>query len=338
MKKNTTLINGIALAIAMGAPASLLASVNIDLYGSARMQAEAVSPDSNANYASGGNDSYIGVRDAYSRIGLNATWQATHNLQLFGQLEIPFDMANFEVQDPYDDRRDLRVAQVGIKTDQGSLAYGQMWLPFYNAISYKVDRFSTYYSGYATLAYFRAYNAVSYYSPDYDGLSFGAGVVMKDTSDQADTFDDNRYQLTGTYNKNGTDLSVGLEQVDNDSDEQLLGMALGQQIDQLYVGVKFEQRSVKGADNQNVTNLYADYQLNKYTFKAMVAEVEGYGEQIVHIGADYQYSKNFKTFIELYQQEESNAISNRKAGSAGVFADGLVGGGNAVAAGFRYDF
>ncbi|HEY9018310.1 porin [Thiomicrospira sp.] len=338
MKNNKTLLYGLTLSITMSAPVSLLASVNIDLYGSARLQAEAVSPDSDATYATGGNDSYIGIRDAYSRIGLNANWQATQNLEVFGQLEIPFDMANFAVQDPYDDRRDLRVAQVGINTNHGSLAYGQMWLPFYNAISYKVDRFSSYYSGYATLAYFRAYNAVSYYSPSYNGLSFGAGIVMKDESDQADTFSDNRYQFTGTYNKNGTDLSVALEQVDNTNDDQLLGVALGQQIDQLYIGLKFEQWSAKGSDESNATNLYADYQLKKYTFKAMVAEVEGYGEQILHIGADYQYSKDLKTFIEFYQQEDSNAIANRKAGSAGDFADGLVGGGNTIAAGFRYDF
>src|SRR5690606_11937882 len=101
--------------------------------------------------------------------------------------------------------------------------------------------FSTYYSGYATLAYFRAYNALSYYSPNYNGLSFAGGVVMSHDSDQADSFDDNRYQLTATYNKDGTDLSVGLEQVDNASNEQLLVIALGQQIDQLCLAIKAEE-------------------------------------------------------------------------------------------------
>ncbi|MBE0493302.1 MAG: porin [Thiomicrospira sp.] len=338
MKTNPILIKALGLSIAMTAPASVLASLDINFYGSARMQAETVNPDSGVTYQSGESDSYIGMRDAYSRLGFKANWQASNKVEVFGQLEIPFDMANFKVQDPYNDTRDLRVAQVGINTDHGSLAYGQMWLPFYNAISYKVDRFSTYYSGYATLAYFRAYNAVSYYSPDYNGLSFAAGVVMKDDSGRADTFDDNRYQLTATYNNNGTDFSIGIEQVDNAIDEQLLGAALGQQIDQLYVGVKLEQWSAKGSDNSNVANFYADYQLNQYTFKAMIADVDGFGGEILHIGADYQYSKNLKTFIEFYQQESGNAIANRKAGGGGDFADSLTGGGNALAVGFRYDF
>lgn len=338
MKTNPILIKTLGFCLVMTAPASLLADVNIDVYGSARMQAEVVTPDDGVNFRSGDDENYIGLRDAYSRLGIKANWQANDQVEIFGQLEIPFDTANFEIQDPYDDRRNLRVAQVGLNTDHGTIAYGQMWLPFYNAISYKVDRFSTYYSGYATLAYFRAFNAISYYSPNYDGLSFAGGIVMSDKSDQADSFDDNRYQLTATYNKNGTDLSVGLEQVDNASNEQLLGIALGQQIDQLYLAIKIEEKNADGANQLDVINLYADYQVNKYTFKAMVADVDGFGGEILHIGADYQYSKNLKTFVELYQQESLNAIANQKAGGAGDFADPLVGGGNALAMGFRYDF
>ncbi|UQB41854.1 porin [Thiomicrospira microaerophila] len=334
------LAQAISLAIATTAPASLLAAVELDFYGSARVQAESVSPDSGTSYVNGGNDSYIGLRDAYSRIGMNLGWQASDAVKVFGQLEIPLDIANFAVQDPYNDQRDIRVAQIGVNTEHGTLAYGQMWLPFYNAISYKVDRFSTYYSGYATLAFFRAYNAISYYSPDYDGFSFGGGIVIGTDSDRADSFEDNRYQLTASYNKNGTDLSIGIDQVDDTNNTRLIGAALGQQIDQLYIGIKLEQWNAKGAKELNVMNLYADYQLNHYTFKGMIAEVDGFGGQILHLGADYQYSKNLKTFIEFYQQEELNAISNRKMGGGGSqsFIGSLNGGGKALAVGFRYDF
>lgn len=339
-QKNATklTIKTLVLAMASTAPAGLLAAVDIDFYGSLRMQAETVHPDSSAEFAKGGNSSYSNIRDAYSRLGVNANWQATDAINLFGQLEVPFDSANFNLQDPYNDTRDLRVAQVGVNTEHGTLAYGQMWLPFYNAISYKVDRFSTYYSGYATLAFFRAYNAVSYYSPDYNGLSFAGGVIMKDESDRADTFKENRYQFTATYNANGTDVSVGIEQVDDSDDTRLLGAALGQQIDNIYVGLKLEQSSAKGRSDANVFNLYADYTLNDYTFKAMYADVDTFGGEIFHLGADFQYSKNLKTFIEFYQQEELNALAGKKSGSVGDFANSLTGGGKALAVGFRYDF
>lgn len=328
----------LVLAMASTAPAGLLAAVDIDFYGSLRMQAETVHPDSSAEFAKGGNSSYSNIRDAYSRLGVSANWQANDDINLFGQLEVPVDTANFKIQDPYDDRRDLRVAQVGVSGDFGTLAYGQMWLPFYNAISYKVDRFSTYYSGYATWATFRTFNTVSYYSPDFNGVSFGAAAILKDTSDRADTVDHNRYQFTATYNANGTDFSVGMDQEDSRADTRLLGAALGQQIDNIYLAVKLEQRTQKGAKDLNVFNLYADYTLNDYTFKAMYADVDGFGGQIFHLGADYQYSKNLKTFIEFYQQESVNALAAEKAGGAGDFADPLSGGGKAVAVGFRYDF
>ena len=329
----------LVLAMASTAPAGLLAAVDIDFYGSLRIQAETVHPDSSAEFDKGGNSSYSNIRDAYSRLGVNANWQATDGLNLFGQLEVPFDSANFQVQDPYDDRRDLRVAQVGISGEFGTLAYGQMWLPFYNAISYKVDRFSSYYSGYATWATFRAFNTLSYYSPDYNGVSFAAGALLKDTSDRADTVDHNRYQFTATYNANGTDLSVGVDQEDSRSERRLVGAALGQQINNLYLGVKLERLCRKHESDINVFNFYADYNLDKYTFKAMYADVDGFGGQIFHLGADYQYSKNLKTFIEFYQQEKvNNALAGEKSGGDGDFANPLTGGGKALAVGFRYDF
>lgn len=341
MKINMKILTcAISFAIAAAVPTSLLAALELESYGSARLQLESVNPDSGVNYQSGDSGSYIGPRDAYSRIGLKLGWQMTDAVKFFGQLEIPLDIANIKVQDPYNDIRDLRIAKIGLDTDRGTLAFGQMWLPFYNAISYKVDRFSSYYSGYATLAQFRAHNVISYYSPDYDGFSFSAGAVMSDRSDRADTFDDNRYQFTTSYNRNGTDISIGGEHVANDTKEQLFGAALGQQIEQLYVAVKFEHWNENGSEIAKAINFYADYQVNEYTFKAMIADVEGFGGQILHVGADYQFSKNVKTFVEFYQQESASALSNRKAGGAGTpsFADPLQGGGNALAVGFRYDF
>ncbi|MGE4503071.1 MAG: porin [Thiomicrospira sp.] len=333
-------LQAMCLLIASSASTSLLAAVEVDLYGSARIQFESVNPDSNTHYANGGHASYIDLRDAYSRIGLNIGWQATEQITVFGQVEMPFDIANFKVQDPYKNTRELRVAQVGLDTHYGTLAYGQMWLPFYNAISYKVDRFSSYYSGYATLAYFRAFNAVSYYSPTYNGFSFGAGLIMRDHSDRADGRPNNHYQFTTTYKNNKTDLSFAIDQQDDKGETRLIGAALGQQIDRVYFALKLEQASSKATTDLNVINLYVDYQLNQYTFKGMVAKVDGFGDHILHFGADYQYSKNLKTFVEFYQQEKLNAIANRKRGGAGTpdFIGTLNGGGNAVAVGLRYDF
>jgi len=334
------LATAISLVMATTAPATVLATVDVDFYGSLRVQAETVNPDSGVGYSSGDTGSYAGLRDAYSRIGLNAGWQATESVKVFGQLEIPLDVANFAVQDPYNHERDIRVAQVGLETEQGTVAYGQMWLPYYNSVAYKVDRFSTYYSGYATFATFRAYNAISYYSPSFNGVSVGAGYIIGTDSTRADTRSEDSYQLTLNYANNGTDVSLAVDNQRGANDTQLFGFAIGQQIDNLYIGAKAEvfnsddNSGGYGADGTTAYNLYADYTVGSNTFKLMLAEVENYGETIVHVGVDHQVDKNLKVFAEFYKQEELNAIANQKAN----FTDSLTGGGNVVAAGLRYDF
>lgn len=348
MKNNKILLHGLTLAVAMSAPASVLASVNIDLYGSARLQAEAVSPDSGASYASGGNNSYISTRDAFSRLGMNANWQASENVGLFGQLEIPFDLANWATRDTFDDRRDIRVAQIGADIENwGRLAYGQMWLPYYNAIAYRVDRFSSSYSGYATYAYFRFDNTLSYYSPDINGFSFAAAYIGKNTqntstSNREHSREYDGYQATASYAFGQTDLSIGYDQYDNDNTE-LWGLSMGHQLSNIYIGAKLEQFQSKsdsgyGSDGSMAYNLFIDYTLNNYTFKAMAAKVENYGETIVHLGVDYQVNRDLKVFAEYYQQEDGAAIANEKATGAGNYADLLNGGGKVIMAGVRFDF
>ena len=42
-----------------------------------------------------------------------------------------------------------------------------MWMPYYNAIAYPVDMFSSYYSGFATYTTFRQGDTISYYTPSF---------------------------------------------------------------------------------------------------------------------------------------------------------------------------
>jgi predicted porin len=323
------------------------AELQIDAYGSARIQAESVNPDQNVSFDSGEQGSYVGVRDAYSRLGFNANWQLAQDFNWFGQLEIPFDIANWKVQDPYADFRDIRVSKVGLETPVGTLSYGQMWLPYYNAISYKVDRFSTYYSGYATYATFRLNNTVSYYSPDIKGWSFALAAIGTSDENALEGRSEETFQATLSYAFGATDLSFGLDDQRGNDNSRLLGFALGHQLDRLYFGAKYEvfqsdKATGYGSDGSSVVNVYADYDLRPIVVKVMVAEVEYFGDQILHLGMDYKMNKTTKLFAEYYQQESQAAISNRQAGGSdnGVtnFADPLNGGGNVLAFGVRYDF
>ncbi|MCG5509716.1 porin [Ectothiorhodospira lacustris] len=334
MNRKTLIASSVAAAMAV--PAAVQASdLNFDFYGSARVQVESVRPDNREHL-----DSYTGVRDAYSNIGFNADYPLMEGLTLIGQLELPLDLANKAVQDPWDQEQDVRVAQIGVQGEMGTLLYGQMWLPYYNAIAAPVDMFSTYYSGFATYTAFRQGDTVSYYSPDMSGLSF-AFAWSEDNGDN----DDNRVQLTGSYNFGDTTLAIGMDELNGNDNTRIVGVSAAHAIGNLYLAGKFERISSDddATDGNNAVNVYAGYTLGKNTFKLMVAEVENYGESIVHVGVDHQFNPSLTFFAEYYFEQETAAITEKRGGrqqpydsSEGTLGD--VRGGQVFAAGVRFDF
>ncbi len=68
-----------------------------ELYASLRVHGEAVTPDNE-----GAMESYTGWRDAYSRIGVKASHALNDDVTVYGQLELPLDVPNLAVQDPWD--------------------------------------------------------------------------------------------------------------------------------------------------------------------------------------------------------------------------------------------
>ena len=298
--------------------------VDFDFYASLRLQYEAANPD-NAS-------SYDGFRDAYSRIGVKAAMPLANGMNAFAQLELPLDLANGAVQDPYDNDEDIRIAKIGIETAIGTFAYGQDWMPYYNAIAYPVDMFSTYYSGFATYTTSRVSDSFYYYSPDFNGLSFGASVSNGGS-------DDNRYQLTASYSFDATTIAVGLDDVGGSEKTRFYGFSLMHQIGNLSLAAKYELVDSKtdtgfGKDGDTAINLYAGYTIGKNTLKGMIAEVDNFGGTVLHLGVDHAYSDRMTLFAEYYNEEEGAAIPTFKATDAAP--DGA--GGDVFAVGVRYSF
>ncbi|MFN2338860.1 MAG: porin [Gammaproteobacteria bacterium] len=333
-KGGIVLHNNVSIAIAtvIAVPAAVNAEpANIAFYASLRIQAESVRPDDRSVLGS-----YSGFRDAYSRIGFNADYALTSSVDVFAQLELPLDLANGAVQDPWDQEEDIRIAKVGLRGNLGSLSYGQMWMPYYNAIAYPVDMFSTYYSGFATYTVFRRDRTLSYYSPSFAAFSLAAGW-----SEDNGANGDNRLQLTGSYSPGDTTLSLGMDDLGGPHDARIYGVSLMHTMDSLYIGAKYEVHDSRissgyGADGDRAINLYAGYTLGKNTFKVMLANVEGYGEDIVHLGMDHQYNDQLKLFAEYYDEEDTAAITEERGGLAETAWN--ASGGQAFAIGMRYDF
>jgi len=312
-------------------------ALDYNFYASLRVHGEAVDPDDDATM-----DSYTGWRDAYSRIGFKASHALNEDVTAYGQLELPLDVPNLAVQDPWNQDEDIRIGKLGLRGGFGDLAVGQMWMPYYNAIAYPVDMFSSYYSGFATYTSFRLGDTVTYYTPSFGG--FSGALAFSDDNGAAESGgdSDDRWQGTLSYSTGGLTLAGGLDDLGGANDAKIWGASLmWQATDALFFGAKYEQHdsdldSGYGADGDTAMNLLAAYTVGKNTFRGMIADVEGYGEQIIHLGLDHQYSDDLKFFVEYYSEEETAAITTKYGGAAETCW--ACDGGAVIAAGLRYDF
>ena len=313
----------------------------IDFYGSLRTQVERVSPDRRDRLPA-----YTSLRDAYSRLGVKVDYPLDAQLALFGQLELPVDSANVRLRDPYDQEEDLRIASVGMRGKAGTLTYGQQWMPYYNAVAAPVDMFSSYYSGFATYTVFRVARTLAYQTPDMNGFSLAAGYAGSSANRVSTSrIDARRWQATAAFTRGDTRIAVG---IDDRGDagygrNRLYGLSASHQLGKLYLALKYElfdtgnhQPGGFSTDGNRALNLFGSYVLGKTTFKLMLARLENYGDNIVHVGVDYALSDKHKVFAEVYREADTAALTTRRGGLADI--DAGIGGGHALALGLRYDF
>ncbi len=342
--KKTLIASAICLA-----PFPVFADLTVEPYGSIRAQAEYVTADKSSADPTQ-DDSYVGVRDAYSRFGVTATYPLSNGTTLGAKLEIPFNIQHMQAEDPsyfegfYKDNSSPRVYKLTATGDWGSAAIGKQWLAYYNAVAYPVDYFSSFYSGFATYAAFRR-EAVTYTTPSFSGFSATASMVdMVDGGDE--TYLDTT-QASLKYSMDGLSLAVAYQDTYNGKAD-LLGASAAYTTGPWRFATKVEQLdsptdTTIGVDPM-MYNMYASYQLNDYTFKAHYAKGDitddstaFYEGDSYHLGADYQYTKNLKVFVEYFYEERAYAIYTEDSKSYGQFAAPDTSG-SAFAVGARYDF
>lgn len=340
----------VLLATAAILPATAMAELTVDAYGSVRVQAESVSVDKVAT--AGDDKSYSGFKDAYSRFGVTASYPLSNGTTLGAKLEIPFNTAQMKAGDPsyfegfYKDNNSPRVAKITASGDWGSVAVGKQWLTYYNHVGYPVDYFSSFYSGFATHATFRR-EAATYNSPSFGGFKFAASAVDINDDPKGDYLDTMQYAVS--YSNDGLSLSAALENRGKDAgDFSTMGLAAAYTTGPWRFATKVEQLENKtaGVDDQMIKNIYASYTMGNYTFKAHYAvgdEETGGGAYFTgtstHLGVDYQYNKDLKVFIEYFTEENAYAIYSEDAdGFAPLGSYGTNTNGQAIAIGARYDF
>jgi hypothetical protein len=355
MKYPYTLPFSAALLTGMAAlPAN--AELTVTPYGSLRIQAEAVSVD---EAQPGEDDSYTGLRDAYSRLGVNASYNDFDNVDITATLEFPINSARLRAEDPTffhelykeDNNSMPRVATISAAHDQfGSVTVGTQWLAYYNNVAYPVDFFSSFYSGFATQAAFRR-DALTYTSPSMAGVT--ATVSGVDMTDEAGTSYLDTMQYALSWSADNLTLAAAYQDTEQDSGDRpdQVGASATYTTGPWRFAAKVEQllsHSSVTVDEDPITyNLYGSYSWNKYTFKAMYAqgeETDGEGEAFfqgdsVHVGMDYQHTEALKFFAEYFYEELGYAIYTPNSDSFNPLAGYQVeSDGQVFTVGLRYDF
>ena len=263
-------------------------------------------------------------------------------------LEMPFDTANMKVQHVWDQKKDVtdttqRIAKLKLTSKEyGSIWVGKGWVPYYNEISAVVDRFSSFYVGYATYSTLREDELLVYTSPDMRGWVLNLARARGNGDREENGSFDDRDQVTLSYSNQGTKLAIGVEDIGGINDRKVLGVSLAKTIGSFYIGAKYERndsdienKNFLGYDNSIAKNLYLEYTMGQQKLKAHIAKVEGFGESIFHLGYSYQLNEKTTLFAEYYREQRGAAIASARGGFRETYWDE---GGKAFAVGFSYSF
>ncbi|MEO5343716.1 MAG: porin [Gammaproteobacteria bacterium SHHR-1] len=320
----------------LAAPLSFPAqALEVEGYGSLRIGVEFVDPDNQP----GNFDSYTALRDAYSRVGVKATHKLNQDWTLMGQLELPLDLVNLEIQSPYDDNDNMRIGKLQVNGPLGTLWYGRGWMAYYNYIAYPVDYFSSYYSGWATLTTFRREDTLYYATPRIQGVQ----AAFASTQDNG-SLPDRRNQYVLSYARDGLNLALGRDD-QGSGGYAINGISASYSAGPWYIAGKYEELDTTGSnDGRGAKNLLVQYALDsKNTLRGMIADVDAwsYGDNIYHLGWDHQYRDDLKFFAEYYSEQTTAAISDQRQSSflgSASFNAPADSGGSALFLGLRYDF
>ncbi|MEO1962679.1 MAG: porin [Cycloclasticus sp.] len=314
----------------------------LEAFGTISTQVESVSPGTKTD-----ND-YTNFRDTYTRVALKLGHELDNGVSAFALLELPFDTVNMEINNTFDQDRTVfdsteRLAYIQLNLPAyGSIWVGRGWEPYYSSVSASVDRFNSYYRGYATYSVLRVEQAIVYSSPDLNGVSFSVMHAHKNGYKKSNGQYDDRNQLTVSYNIKDTKLGFGFTDAGGENSQQLVGVSLSHKIKDFYIAAKYERHSSDvtdkrfyGNDGSDAMNFYVEYKKGLHKINGHIAKVDNFGGDIFHLGYDYQYSKHIKLFAEYYQEQTGAAITRERKGFADTY---WREGGQALLVGFSFDF
>ncbi len=366
--KKQLLVAAVAAAIA----APMAASADVTVYGTLHYSVDSIDYDSNAhkiwaagplsgqNWAAsaGGDmdyqlDGYDGtaVNSHDSFFGIKGSEDLGNGLSLVFQMEFEISGDDLGALTDITNNHNTYVALAG---SWGVAGIGQVDTPLMSSTG-SLDLFAEQVGDYEQLGFndIRADDAVFYMSPNWNGFSFVAGVVMPSNigGNNIDADGIEAVSVAATYSNGPWFASLAYEDISDDFVESLYGLTgldydkwrlgLGYTANGFHVGFVYEDRDIDDlsllaavtgitSDDSDSWQLSASYTAGNNTFKIAYGEADEWGMTGTNlpyaiddaeqwsIGVDHKLSNRTKVYADYTDYSDDTANSDWDAFSVGI--------------------
>ena len=335
----------IAAAVATAIAAPMAASADVTVYGKLHYSIDSIDYDSSMSgtipdtgmdsEVAGYDGSAVNSHDSF--FGIKGSEDLGNGLSAVFQMEFSISGDDLNGDTAMANDHNTYVALAG---SWGVAGIGQVDTPFMSSTA-SLELFDQTVGDYNQLYFddIRATDAVFYMSPNWNGFSFVAAVVIPSASDDADGIE--ATSIAATYSNGPWFASLAYEQVSGDYVEAIYTLpatlnpdydkwrlGLGYTANGFHVGFIYEDREIDnlsdvvvGADEDGESwQLSASYTAGNNTFKIAYGEVDGAvnssfmgfqmfdGEQWT-VGVDHKLSNRTKVYA-AYSDFEEKDIDN----------------------------
>jgi predicted porin len=287
----------IAAAVATAIAAPMAASADVTVYGKLHYSVDSIDFDNNTAgaWADTGMDAQaagfdgMAVNSHDSFFGIKGSEDLGNGLSAVFQME--FSISGDDLGGVNNDHN----TYVALAGSWGVAGIGQVDTPYMSSTA-GLELFDQQIGDYNQLDFddIRAQDAVFYMSPNWNGFSFVAAVVMPSTSNASDGIE--ATSIAATYSNGPWFASLAYEDIDGNYVEDLYGLAstlnpdydkwrlgLGYTANGFHVGFIYEDRNIDNLQNVLATldedgdswQLSASYTAGNNTFKIAYGESDG---------------------------------------------------------------
>ncbi|USD38279.1 porin [Ferrimonas sp. SCSIO 43195] len=287
----------VAVVIAAVLPMTAAAADPVTVYGKLNVSVDAFDVD---------GDSSTGVHSNASRLGVKGAFELSADLEAFYTIE-------YEVNTSADDKDNFEARNqfVGLRGAFGEVAVGRNDTMLKQSQG-KVDLFGDLQGDIKNL--FKGENrmeqTVTYLSPTFAGIKFGATYVAEESGSQKN--DDDGFSVAAMYGDAKLKKSAIYASVAYDTDvkgfDSILRATVQGKIGDLKLGAMYQDQEEAGKDSMDGFMVSAGYQLSAVILKAQYQDMDTKGEAI-SAGVDYKLGKPTKLFAYYTQRDLESSSS-----------------------------